>query len=270
MRILFILLLLFVSTQSAATSQFIHINGHKVAYQLKGTGSVTLMLEAGGSAGLEDWDTIYPALTKQYQVLRYSRIGNGQSEAIKKHYSAEMYAHEAKLLLAALKIRTPVVYIAHSYGAHVARVFAATYPESIAALMLIEPASEHDVTIMRKLDLALAERQIAQIKKDDMKNGMSNQYLDFWSKRPLPNYPEIPNIPVTVIASTKYYDNPSVLFFTNKARDMWGQLHRDWANAFPQGRSVLTTKSYHYPQNDEPERVINEIHALVQRIQKNT
>jgi len=48
--------------------------------------------------------------------------------------------------------------------------------------MLIEPASEHDVDIMRKIDLSRAEKEIAAIKRDDMKNGMSNQYVDFWSK----------------------------------------------------------------------------------------
>lgn len=92
------------------------------------------------------------------------------------------------------------------------------YPQKMAALMLIEPASEHDVDIMRRIDLERAEKEIANIKLNDMKNGMSNQYLDFWSKRPLPDYPQIPNIPVTVIASIKKYDELSVLFFTDEAR----------------------------------------------------
>ena len=45
---------------------------------------------------------------------------------------------------------------------------------------------------MRKIDLVKAEKEIAQVKLDDLKNGMSNQYLDFWAKRPLPDYPQIP------------------------------------------------------------------------------
>ena len=91
--------------------------------------------------------------------------------------------------------------------------------------MLIEPASEQDVDIMRQIDLAKAEKEIAQVKLDDMANGMSNQYLDFWSKRPLPDYPQIPDIPVTVIASVKKYKNPPLLFFTDESRKMWGELH---------------------------------------------
>lgn len=162
-----------------------------------------------------------------------------------------------------------MAYVAHSYGALVARNFAATYPQQIHALMLVEPSSEHDVDIIRAIDLEKGEREIAQVKKDDMKNGMSNQYLDFWSKRPLPDYPEIGDIPVTVIASTKKYEKPANLFFTDEAREAWGQLHKQWAEAFPRGKFLATDKSYHYVQFDEPELVIGEVRKLVTRARQN-
>lgn len=242
------------------------INGYDVEYEIAGSGKHTLFLEAGGSAGMSDWDPIFQTLTKHARVIRYSRIGNGGSQKITKNYSSEQYAEEAHLLLKTLNIETPIVYIAHSYGAYIARRFAATYPQKMAALMLIEPASEHDVDIMRKINLSQAEKEIAQVKLDDQKNGLSNQYLDFWSKRPLPDYPQIPNIPVTVIASVKKFENPPLLFFTDEGRKMWGELHTDWASAFPQGKAVLTDKSYHFPQRDEPEMVVSEIRALLTRI----
>ena len=249
-----------------AKPEIVKINGYDVEYEIVGEGKHTVLLEAGGSAGLSDWDAIFQKLTKQAKIIRYSRIGNGGSEKIKKNYSSEEYAQEANLVLDALNIKESVVYIAHSYGAYVARRFASMYPERVSALMLIEPASEHDVDIMRKIDLSKAEKEIAQIKLDDLINGMSNQYLDFWSKRPLPDYPQIPDIPVTVIASTKKYDEPSILFFTDKAREMWGELHSEWANSFPQGKAVLTNKSYHFPQNDEPTMVVKEVFELLGRI----
>ena len=251
-----------------AKPSLINVNGYDVEYEILGSGQHTVFLEAGGSAGLADWDPIFEPLAKHARVVRYSRIGNGGSEKIKKNYSSEEYAEEARLVLEALNIKKPVVYVAHSYGAYIARVFAASYPEWVAGLMLVEPASEHDVDIMRKIDLVKAEKEIAQVKLDDLKNGMSNQYLDFWAKRPLPDYPQIPDIPLTVIASVKKYENPPVLFFTDEARKMWGELHTEWANSFPQGKAVLTNKSYHYPQNDEPQMVVQEILDLLARIQR--
>ncbi|ASP37807.1 alpha/beta hydrolase [Bacterioplanes sanyensis] len=259
---------LLLSSLVSAEAQFTTVNGYSVEYEIAGTGEPTVFLEAGGSAGMSDWDPVFSQLAKHARVVRYSRIGNGGSERVRKNYSSEEYAKEAQLLLRALNINEPVVYIAHSYGAYIARVFAATYPEQVAGLMLIEPASEHDVDIMRKIDLEKAEVEIAQIKLDDLANGMSNQYLDFWSKRPLPDYPQIADIPVTVIASIKQYEEPPVLFFTDEARVMWGQLHTDWANDFPQGRAVLTNKSFHYPQHDEPELVVDEVAELLARIKR--
>lgn len=49
---------------------------------------------------------------------------------------------------------------------------------------------------------------------------------------------------------------------------MWGELHTEWTAAFPQGRAVLTDKSYHYPQHDEPKMVVDEIVKLIGRTHK--
>ncbi|TMP86651.1 alpha/beta hydrolase [Pseudoalteromonas ruthenica] len=263
------LLLICTSAQLYAGSRdypTVKIGAYDVEYEIAGSGDVTLLLEAGGSAGLDDWQPIFYALAGHARVIRYSRVGNGGSSAVKKHYSSEQYAQEALALLQALAITEPVVYIAHSYGAYIARTFAARYPGKIAALMLIDPASEHDVDIMRQIDLATAERQIAQVKRDDMKNGMSNQYLDFWSKRPLPDYPDIPDIPVTVIASVKTYEEPSLLLFTDQGRAMWGDLHSQWAQAFPQGEAILTDKSYHFIHHEQPQWVVEHIQTLIKRV----
>ena len=263
-----LLFLFFFSFQGQAEIRTVPIGELKVEYELKGTGNTTILLEAGGSADLSDWEPVYNELSEHFRTIRYSRIGNGNSSKIRKNYSAEEYAEEVYSILEALNVDGKIVYVAHSYGASIARVFASMHPKKIAALMLIEPASEHDVEIMRRLDLERAEQEIAKIKLNDLKRGMSNQYLDFWSKRPLPDYPEIPDVPVTVIASIKKYNDPSNLFFTDEAREIWGELHTQWALDFPKGKIVLTNDSYHSPQNDEPEMVIREIVELVNRTYK--
>jgi|GEM_PF-4061378 len=47
---------------------------------------------------------------------------------------------------------------------------------------MLDLSSEHDVDILRAIDLEKGNEEIAQIKLADMERGMSNQYLDFWSK----------------------------------------------------------------------------------------
>lgn len=266
----FILLIgIALSFSIAAQPNVISVNEFQIEYEVAGHGKHTVLLEAGGGAGMSDWDAVFYRIAEHATVIRYSRVGNGKSTAIKQHFTSNDYAAHASKFLVNLGGEEPVIFVAHSYGGSVARDFAAAYPKQIKALLMLDPSSEHDVDIMRAIDLEKGNQEIAQIKLDDMARGMSNQYLDFWSKRPLPDYPQIKDIPVTVIASVRTTNNPANLFFTDKGRQMWGELWQKWASAFPRGKTLLTEKSGHYVQVDEPELVVNELLALMQMLDKN-
>lgn len=201
----------------------VNVNDFELEYEAAGDGKHVVLLEAGGGAAMSDWDPVFNAIAGHARVIRYSRVGHGNSTAIKRHFTSRDYADYASELLHKLEIAQPVVFVAHSYGGSVARDFAAAYPAQIKAMLLLDPSSEHDVDILRAIDLAEGNKQIAAIKLEDMANGMSNQYLDFWSKRPLPDYPQIRDIPLTVIASVKKSPTPANLFFTDQGRKMWGE-----------------------------------------------
>lgn len=257
-----------LSFSIAAQPKLIHVDEFDLEYEIAGSGPHTVLLEAGGGAAMSDWDAVFQQMAKHATVIRYSRVGNGNSTAIKRHFTSRDYAHYASELLVKLEVKQSVVLVAHSYGGSIARDFAAAYPQQIKAMLLVDPSSEHDVDIVRAIDLDRGNREIAQIKLDDMANGMSNQYLDFWSKRPLPDYPQIKDMPVTVIASVRKTKEPANLFFTDQGRKMWGELWQAWAGAFPQGKAVLTEKSGHYVQNDQPELVVGELAALLAKLDK--
>lgn len=253
----------------AAQNQFIKVNEFELECEIAGSGKHTVLLEAGGGSAMTDWEPVFKQIALQATVIRYSRVGNGNSTQIKRHFTSRDYADYASELLDKLQITAPVIVVAHSYGGSVARDFAAAYPDKIKALLMLDPSSEHDVDILRAIDLEQGNKEIAQIKLDDMADGMSNSYLDFWSKRPLPDYPQIKAMPVTVIASVKTMENPPNLFFTDKGRKLWGEHWHAWAAAFPQGRAVLTDKSGHYVQFDEPELVLAELTRLMSTLNKN-
>lgn len=266
----FILLVcLALSAAVSAQPQRLAVNDFELEYEIAGSGKHTVLLEAGAGAGMTDWDPVFNRIAEHATVIRYSRVGNGNSTAIKRHFTSRDYADYASELLTKLAVKQPVIVVAHSYGGSIARDFAAAYPQQIKALLMLDPSSEHDVDILRAINLEQGNREIAQIKLDDMAEGMSNQYLDFWSKRPLPNYPQIKDMPVTVITSVKQVKEPANLFFTDQGRQMWGELWQGWASAFPQGKAVLTVKSGHYVQFDEPELVVAELVGLLQKLDKN-
>lgn len=266
MKFIFLIVMVLSSSISAQPNQ-LTVNEFVIEYEVSGSGTPTILLEAGGSAGMSDWDSVFGQIAEHATVIRYSRVGNGGSTKIKQHFTSKDYADQAIEFLDTLHITQPVILVAHSYGGSIARDFAATYPQRIEGLLMLDPSSEHDVDILRAIDLEKGNQEIAQIKLDDMADGMSNQYLDFWSKRPLPDYPEIRDMPVTVIASVRKLTNPANLFSTDEGRRMWGELWQNWAGQFPQGKAVLTERSGHYVQVDEPELVVNELLALIDRLE---
>ena len=75
---------LLISHSALAGLAKVQVNGFDVEYELAGKGEHIILLEAGGSAGLSDWDPVFESLTKHAKVIRYSRIGNGGSAQIKK------------------------------------------------------------------------------------------------------------------------------------------------------------------------------------------
>lgn len=254
----------------SAQPAMVNVGEFELEYEIAGEGEHIVLLEAGGSAGMADWEPVFAQMAEHATVIRYSRVGNGNSTDIRRHFTSRDYADYASELLGQLEITQPVILVAHSYGGSVARDFAAAYPEQIQALLMLDPSSEHDVDVLRALDLEEGNRQIAEIKLSDMENGMSNQYLDFWSKRPLPNYPQIKDMPVTVIASVQKIEEPANLFFSDEGRVMWGEIWQNWASAFPQGKSLLTEQSGHFVQFDEPELVISELLSLIAQLETRT
>ncbi len=265
----FLVFTLFLLLSANAKAAFVKVDGFDLEYEVAGAGKQIVVLEAGGSAGLDDWNSVFSSIAEQTKVIRYSRVGNGNSTAIKRHFTSMDYADHLSEFLLALGISKPVILVAHSYGGSVARDFAAKYSQQLNALLMLDPSSEHDIDILRAINLEQGNKEIAQIKLSDMANGMSNQYLDFWSKRPLPDYPKIKDMPVTVIASVRKVAEPSNLFFTDKGRTMWGEMWQSWAAEFPQGRSVLTLKSSHFIQNDEPTLVLRELKRLIKILDDN-
>jgi pimeloyl-ACP methyl ester carboxylesterase len=258
-------LLLMLAVPALAGAQMARVGEYHVEYQIAGQGDLTVVLEAGGASTMHDWDPVFDAFSRHARVLRYSRVGNGRSTAVQGHFAVEDYANHLEHLLRAVGIGGRLVYVAHSYGANVARTFAARHPDRIQAILLIEPASEHDVDIMRAIDLERANEEIARVKLEDIANGKVPHITDFWAKFPLPDHPDIPDVPVTVIASVKRYDQPANLFFSDEGRASWGRLWTEWVEAFPRGRIVLTSGSYHFPHHEEVDMVVREYRALLER-----
>jgi 3-oxoadipate enol-lactonase len=120
---------------------FIEVNGTALRYELRGSGSHTVILlhEMGGT--LESWDLVVPQLAAGSRVLRYDTRGAGLSEKIRGSLSIDTLVADLMALLDALKIGDRVVLVGMAVGGAIALAGAARHPERVAAVVASSPAT---------------------------------------------------------------------------------------------------------------------------------
>ncbi len=120
---------------------WIEVNGVALRYDLTGNGVTTLVLvhEMGGT--LESWAGVLPVIAPGRQVLRYDTRGAGLSEKIRVPISFDTMTDDLSALLDALGIDGRVVLAGVAVGAGIALHFAARYPDRVAGVVAMAPAT---------------------------------------------------------------------------------------------------------------------------------
>lgn len=127
-----------------APGNLIDVDGYKMHLNCMGKGSPTIILDHVGGGSSVDWALIQPKLAEHTRVCAYDRAGYGWSEYNPAPRTLEQQAHELHTLLANANEKEPYILVGHSYGARVARVYAAKYPQEVVGLALIDPGVLYD------------------------------------------------------------------------------------------------------------------------------
>lgn len=250
------------------SAKSILVNQAELEYEIKGVGENIVLFEAGAISGMSGWDAIWDKLPENTTAIRYSRRGEGKSSSCIGDLTSKDYVRDAEELIHLLKINKPIIYVSHSYGGKIAREFGVRNQDRVTAMLFVDPINPRDVEIIEKLDPSGGKKANDKMKQDDIKMGKENNWClinDIWDKKPSLGYGDIKNIPITLIAGVKKFENPERLFDTDKARELWGEFQSEWVLKFPKGKAVMANKSGHFVQDDEPELVISELKELIKR-----
>ncbi|MCC2959042.1 alpha/beta hydrolase [Massilia sp. IC2-278] len=252
---------------AALPSEQIAVGARPYAMQMAslGSGRYTVIFESGFGTDLRAWRKVAPEVAKSARAVTYSRAGHGQSEPRPEARTIEQSTVELEELIAGAKLAPPFVLVGHSYGALLMRSFAARHPDQVAGMVLVDPSDERFNPALRQLDAGRAandDRAFAAIvpPKFQPELKLLQPVLDSGK---LPFAGKLPDVPTVVLTSNQQAEKPEFFLETPQAVAIKQQLHADFVRQFRDGSQVVTSKSGHNIQLEEPELVIAAVKKVI-------
>ena len=123
--------------------RLIDVGGYRLHIQCVGTGSPTVVLDAGLGGMSLAWNLVQTEMGQTTQVCAYDRAGMGWSDAGPQPRTPDQIARELHTLLTNAGIPGPYVLVGHSVGGKNVRMFALQYPDQVAGMVLVDARSEY-------------------------------------------------------------------------------------------------------------------------------
>jgi pimeloyl-ACP methyl ester carboxylesterase len=121
----------------AGQGERVDIGGRALYLDCRGSGSPTIVLEAGMGDGVAGWLPVIDGMAATTRTCAYDRAGRGGSDARSRHTVADA-TDDLRVLLATAGERPPYVLVGHSLGEVHARVFADRHRADVAGLVLVD------------------------------------------------------------------------------------------------------------------------------------
>jgi pimeloyl-ACP methyl ester carboxylesterase len=124
-------------------------------YRVSGEGSPVVVVETDLGTPAAEWWGIQEELSKVTRVLTYDRAGYGWSEFTPQARTSGSIALELKMLLTALGIDEPIVFVGHSQGGLYVNHFARLFPEKVVGAVFVDPLSPNDNRFKNELNASV-------------------------------------------------------------------------------------------------------------------
>jgi pimeloyl-ACP methyl ester carboxylesterase len=118
--------------------QLIDMGGYRLHINCTGSGSPTVVIEAGLSDWSASWSLVQLGVEKTTRVCTYDRAGLGYSTAGPLPRNARQFAQELHTLLQRANVPGPYILVGHSIGGYTAIVFAHDYSGEVSGVVLVD------------------------------------------------------------------------------------------------------------------------------------
>ena len=126
-----------------APGRLVDVGGYRLHIQCVGSGSPTVVLDAGLGGASLDWNLVQSEIGSMAQVCSYDRAGMGWSDPGPLPRTPDQIAHELHTLLTNAGIAGPYILVGHSLAGKNVRLFASQHPDEVAGMVLVDARSEY-------------------------------------------------------------------------------------------------------------------------------
>jgi pimeloyl-ACP methyl ester carboxylesterase len=116
--------------------------GQRLNLYCLGSGSPTVVLDAGMGDSTVSWAMVQPAMARTTRVCSFDRAGLGFSDAARRPGTPVNQAEDLHALLGHAGIKPPYVLVGHSLAGMHVRVFADKYPTEVVGMVIVEGSHE--------------------------------------------------------------------------------------------------------------------------------
>lgn len=266
--------------------QLVDVGGYRLHINCTGTGSPTVVIEAG----LGDWSTswagyVQPEVAKTTRVCTYDRPGLGWSEASPLPGDAAQFARELHTLLQNANVPGPYVMVGHSLGGLVVRIFAHDYASEVAGVVLIESMNPKQVTqslsqklarltslqaVLARFGVARLIVKLPAIASGAPPNGEAYYPLYVRPQSLQASANEYRALPASApqAAAVKSLGDLPLIVLTAKLNDNpgWPEWQAELLQLSSNSEQLFAENSGHVIQFDEPDAAVAAILQMVQQV----
>jgi pimeloyl-ACP methyl ester carboxylesterase len=240
----------------------VDVGGYQLYIHCTGKGPPTVIMEAGyGDVG-ETWSLVQPKVAGLTRACSYDRAGLGLSDPGPEPRHSLQIVDELHTLLANAGIEGPFVLVGHSMGGLYMRLYAGRYRQDVVGLVLVDSAHPDQV-----------RRQAAVLPPESPDDSESLRFYRDW----FTNAPDDPTLNPELFEAGSLGDMPLVVLTApNKERaddfpaelnarfnQIWVELQEELVQLSSNSTHVISEKSQHFIQRDQPELVIDAIRQVV-------
>jgi pimeloyl-ACP methyl ester carboxylesterase len=267
----------------------VDIGGRRLYLECRGTGSPTVILEAGYRSSATTWSTdlvqperprtmVLAGVAGFTRVCLYERPGvaavlddglhRSRSDPVPQPRTAETVVADLHTLLQAAGVADPYVLVGHSLGGAFVRLYAATYPAEVLGIVLVDAWYEGLQELQSPEQWAAYVRLNSEV-PPELAAYRDLETLDFaavsGTVRQAVAAQPLPVLPLAVLAKSQSFGiSEDELGFSPEALDgAWRAAQERLATLVPRARYTVASESGHYIQLQQPALVIEAIRQVV-------